>query len=116
MIPIPEEEYRKLFEDYEPDQTVKADAGKPRISLVPLDVLIPVALVREYGLKKYGEKESWRSVSDDRYRDAMMRHVIAYMDNPDESVDAESGLPSLWHLLTNVIFLVQKDLERRSQC
>ena len=109
MIPIPDNE------ELDHNQQIKADQGKPRISLVPMEILTAVARVREYGVAKYGEKESWMDVSPERYRDAMLRHMIEYINNPD-SVDSESGLPSLWHLLTNVVFLVQKDLERRSQC
>lgn len=90
------------------NQEIKADNGKPMISLVPMDILTAVARIREYGLAKYGEKESWKEVEPERYRDAMMRHVIAYITDPN-SVDAESGLPSLWHIACNVAFLIALD-------
>ncbi|MBR5089238.1 MAG: hypothetical protein IK093_07415 [Ruminiclostridium sp.] len=87
------------------DQTIKADAGKPRLSLVPTQIITAIARVREYGINKYGEKESWRKVETERYRDAMLRHALAYLVDPD-GVDEESGLPHLWHLACNIAFLI----------
>lgn len=86
------------------NQTIKADAGKPRLTLTPRRIVYDIARVREYGLKKYGEAESWRSVEIERYRDALMRHLFAYLDDP-KGVDEESGLPHLWHLECNAAFL-----------
>ena len=86
------------------DQEIKADKGKPQCRLVPSEIVRAIARIREYGLKKYGDKESWKSVSIDRYQDAMYRHLLAYIENPT-GVDEESGLPHLWHLACNVAFL-----------
>ena len=96
------------------DQTIKADEGKPRLSLVPMDILYAVAAIREYGLKKYGEKESWRSVEPERYRDALLRHMVEYIKDP-EAHDEESGLPTLWHIACNVSFLVELDFEAKQE-
>lgn len=95
------------------DQTIKADAGKPRLSLVPCEIIRDIARVREYGLAKYGASESWRNVEPERYRDAMYRHLLAYIEDP-KGVDEESGLPHLWHLATNVAFLCE--LEKYNGC
>ena len=92
------------------DQAIKSDAGKPRLSLVPTQIITDIARVREFGVKKYPDPDSWRRVSVDRYHDALFRHVIAYIENPS-SVDAESGLPHLWHIACNVAFLCE--LERK---
>lgn len=88
------------------DQTIKADAGKLHISLVPTEIVKAVARIREYGVNKYGDKESWRSVDAQRYRDALLRHTLAWWENP-EGVDAESGLPHLEHMACNVAFLLE---------
>lgn len=93
------------------NQEFKADNGKPRVSLVPTEIIRNVAIIREYGLKKYGEKESWKSVEPERYRDAMYRHLLAYIDDP-HGVDEESGLPHLWHLACNVAFLCELEKEK----
>lgn len=88
----------------EGDQDVKADAGKPRLTLVPQEILYAIAAVREYGCEKYGDPENWKKVDAQRYRDAMFRHFMAYLAGY-HSKDPESGLPHLWHLACNVAFL-----------
>lgn len=84
----------------------KADAGKPRLSLVPRKIIWNIAAIREYGNKKYGDPENWRQVEPERYRDAAYRHFMRYLDDPT-GVDDESGLPHLWHLACNVAFLCE---------
>lgn len=93
------------------DQTAKRDAGKPRPTLVPPKIIWAITKVREFGCKKYSDPENWRRVEPQRYRDAAYRHWLAYLENVD-SIDEESGLPSLWHLLTDVGFLVVLEWER----
>lgn len=88
----------------------KADAGKPRLALVPPAIIEAVGAVRTFGTQKYGDPENWRQVEPARYRDALMRHLCAYLRNP-AGVDAESGLPHLAHAACNVAFLLE--LERR---
>lgn len=92
------------------DQTVKADQGKARLSLVPRKILFDIARVREYGNNKYpdGGPDNWKRVEKWRYQDAMFRHMCAYLDDPD-GVDEESGLPHLWHLAYNVAFLCEME-------
>lgn len=90
------------------DQEAKADAGKPQLSLVPMQILNAIARVREYGNRKYGDPENWKTVAPSRYRDAMLRHAVAYIQDPN-GVDKESGLPHLWHLACNVSFLVEME-------
>lgn len=82
----------------------KADAGKPKISLVPMEILNDIARVREYGIEKYHDPDNWKKVDYRRYVDAMLRHSIQFAENP-ESLDEESGLPHLWHIACNVAFL-----------
>lgn len=86
----------------------KNDAGKPRLTLVPRRITWAVAAIREYGTKKYGDAENWRTVEPQRYRDAAMRHFLAYLDEP-KGKDAESGLPHLWHLACNIAFLCEME-------
>lgn len=92
------------------DQTAKADAGKPQLSLVPSAIIYAIAAIREYGCRKYpeGGKDNWKQVEPQRYRDAMYRHLLAYIDDPG-GVDAESGLPHLWHLACNAAFLCEME-------
>lgn len=90
------------------DQTVKADAGKLQIHLVPVQIIRDIAEVRMYGDKKYGDPENWRQVSPERYRDALARHFLAYLENPD-SVDEESGIKHLKHMACNLAFLCEME-------
>ena len=89
-------------------QQAKADAGKPKLTLVPRAILPAIAQVREYGCKKYGDPENWKQVDRQRYRDAAFRHFLAYLDDP-EGTDEESGLPHLWHLACNIAFLCEPE-------
>ena len=87
-------------------QEHKADNGKIRPTLVPTAAIKAIAMVREYGCRKYHDPDNWRMVEPERYRDALFRHLLAYLDDPS-SVDRESGLPHLWHLACNVAFLIE---------
>lgn len=85
---------------------MKFDKGKPKLSLVPTKIIKAIAVVREYGVNKYKTVNGWREVEPERYRDAMFRHLLAYIDDP-YGVDEESGLPHLWHLSCNAAFLCE---------
>ena len=88
-------------------QSAKADAGKPRPTLVPCSLIHAVTAIREYGTQKYHDPENWRKVDVQRYRDALYRHWLAYLDG--EKCDKESGLPHLWHLACNAAFLIEME-------
>ena len=85
-------------------QSAKSDMGKHRPTLVPVCLIRAVTAVREYGTAKYGDPENWRQVEPQRYRDALYRHWLAYLEG--DKCDEESGLPHLWHVACNVAFLI----------
>lgn len=89
-------------------QEAKADAGKAEIRLVPMEIVWAIAWIRMYGNRKYGDPENWKTVEPERYRDALMRHLLHYISDP-ESVDEESGYPHLWHAACNMAFLIHMD-------
>ena len=95
------------------DQTIKADNDKPKLSLVPPEIIRNIAYIREYGNNKYplGGKDNWKEVEPDRYKDALFRHLLAYLEDPN-GVDEESQLPHLWHLACNVAFLCELEKEK----
>ena len=82
----------------------KYDEGKPRPSLVPVEGIEAIMQVREYGMRKYGDAEDWRSIAPERWRNGLLRHVLHIWDSP-LALDYESGLPALWHVITNAAFL-----------
>lgn len=96
------------------NQKAKADAGKPKLTLVPRQIIYDIAEVREYGNKKYGNSENWKTVEIERYRDAAFRHFMAYLDNP-QGVDEESGIEHLKHLATNIAFLCEMEEAERKR-
>lgn len=88
-------------------QEAKADAGKPRPTLVPVSLIEAVASIREYGVAKYHDPDNWAKVEPQRYRDAMFRHWLAYLKG--EKLDPESGLPHLHHCACNLAFLIEME-------
>ena len=89
------------------NQEVKADHGKPRPTLVPPSLVMAVAKIREYGCQKYTDPENWKQVEPQRYKDALYRHLLAYLRG--ERNDPESGLPHLWHMACNIAFLIEME-------
>lgn len=94
------------------DQSAKADAGKLELTLVPTGIIRAIAKVRMFGTKKYKDPDNWKRVEKERYRNALYRHFLSYLDNP-HGKDPESGLPILWHVATNCAFLIE--LEKESE-
>lgn len=88
---------------------LKHDGGKPRLDLVPPEMIIAVGTVMTHGAEKYGEG-SYRKVEPKRYRSALMRHICKWLKNP-HGKDEDSGLPHLWHVACNVAFLIELDGE-----
>ena len=88
------------------DQSAKADAGKLPISLCPTQIIRDIAVVRAYGNKKYGSSDNWKTVEMRRYVDALLRHALEFVDNP-ESVDPESGIPHYKHMACNMAFICE---------
>lgn len=89
------------------NQEAKADAGKPRPTLVPVSLIEAVASIREYGVAKYHDPDNWKKVEPQRYKDAAYRHWLAYIKG--EKLDPESGLPHLHHCACNLAFLIEKE-------
>ena len=88
-------------------QKAKADAGKPRPTLVPVSLIEAVTAVHMYGNEKYHDPENWRQVEPQRYQDALYRHWLSYLKG--EQCDPESGLPHLWHQACNAAFLIEME-------
>ena len=88
----------------------KSDHGKAKISLVPTRIIWDIAAIREYGNNKYpeGGPDNWTKVEKQRYKDAMCRHLLGYLEDA-HGIDEESGFPHLWHLACNVAFLCEME-------
>ena len=92
----------------EKNQQAKADADKPRLSLVPPQIINDIAIIREFGTNKYHSTENWKTVEKSRYIDALYRHWLAYVAD-NQSVDEESGYPHLWHCACNLAFICEME-------
>lgn len=116
--------YEVVYELYNPDnKSLWTDVFRDFCEQYDIKALTAIDQVRdvlEYGLRKYGKKNSWQQVPDgkERYMSAMFRHLI---DNETglpydiDHIDEESGLPSYAHALCNMIFLIWLDL-KQSEC
>lgn len=87
-------------------KVAKADVGKPKLSLVPTQIIRDIAVVREYGTGKYHDPENWRKVELQRYIDAFYRHWLAFIEDR-HSVDAESGIEHYKHMACNMAFICE---------
>lgn len=85
-------------------KAAKDDAGKPRPSLVPVQIIRDITEVREYGTAKYHDPENWRNVELQRYIDAFYRHWLAFLEDK-HSVDTESGIEHYKHMACNMAFI-----------
>lgn len=90
---------------------LKYDGGKLQYSLIPPVALRALAEVLTFGAIKYAPN-SWQEVQEGerRYTDALMRHLEAYRDG--ETLDPESGLAHLKHLICNAAFLLHFEEQR----
>lgn len=106
------------------DYNAKFDKERPKISLVPTAIIYDIAKIREYGIKKYGDRESWKDVEIERYFDAMLHHILPCFDDM-EAKDKESGYPHLYHADCNLALILEmmecsgedkKTNEKRGRC
>ena len=96
----------EILRSEEPEKyKVKADEGKTRLDLVPPSIVWAVGKVMTYGVEKYYEG-SWREVDPKRYKAALLRHLMHYLENPTGR-DDESGLYHISHIACNVAFLIE---------
>lgn len=86
------------------DHTAKHDEGKLQIHLVPPQIIRDIAEVRMYGNQKYKDPDNWKTVEKWRYVDALLRHLLLYLEDPD-GVDEESGIKHYKHAACNMAFI-----------
>lgn len=81
----------------------KDDSGKPRMDLIPPEVAYALGRVLEFGARKYDDRNWEKGFAWGRSVAALKRHLAAWEAGQD--TDPESGMPHLWHVLTNAAFL-----------
>jgi hypothetical protein len=83
---------------------VKADLGKARMDLVPPELVFGVAEILGFGANKYGDRNWEKGMKWSRPFGAILRHLYKWWMG--ESLDPETGKSHLWHVATNVGFLI----------
>ena len=92
---------------------IKKDSGKLKWSLLPFEELKDVVKVLMHGAEKYSV-DNWKKCDDTtRYKDALMRHVVAYVSG--EETDEEFGLSHLAHAMCNCLFLMWFDKHKEDK-
>jgi hypothetical protein len=81
----------------------RLNKGKPKISMVPTELIEGIAQVMMMGEQKYGRNNWKKGLSFTETFDSLQRHLLAYQKG--EYVDQESGLPHLYHAGANLAFL-----------
>jgi hypothetical protein len=89
---------------------IKHDNGKPRISLIPREALEGAAKALTFGANKYNAHNFKKGIEYSRLVDAVMRHLIAWVDGEDN--DLESGLSHLDHALASLSMLKYMEVNK----
>ena len=82
-------------------EIAKDDMGKAKLSLVPVQIIRDIAVVREYGTEKYHDPDNWKKVELQRYIDAFYRHWLSFIED-NNSKDAESGIEHYKHIYSKL--------------
>lgn len=87
----------------------KKDEGKPRMELLPFDVLEAIARILTKGAQKYDARNWEKGIQYGRIFGAAQRHLVAYWNaNMDgrSGINEEDGNEShLDHAITELMFL-----------
>ena len=93
---------------------IKHDTGKRRLSLIEPLFIQTLGDVITFGAEKYAPN-NWRLCEDiSRYRDALLRHIFAYLSG--ELTDPETGIEHLAHAACNLMFLQYFDNIKETTC
>lgn len=85
-------------------QAERHNAGKPRLSLVPVEAYTAMASVLEFGARKYAPNQWRQGLPYTETLDSLLRHVNAFLAGED--IDPESNCPHLAHAMCNAAFLI----------
>ena len=92
---------------------MKYDTGKLDWTLIDFTALEGTVRALMQGEIIYG-RDNWKTLenAEQRYKAALMRHVVAYMKAPD--VKDESGESHLSHIICNALFLLHFEEEKQN--
>ena len=84
--------------------STKHDHDKVRLELIPPELLMAAGTILTSGAVKYGDGNWLGGMKWSRIIGATMRHFEAWRGGQD--LDEESGKSHLWHVATNIAFLI----------
>lgn len=96
------------------------NSGKPKLGLIRMSALEPMARVLEFGRQKYSDfdengemtydaRDNWdNGLKLSEVLDSLLRHVSDIQDG--KIIDDDSGLPIIGHIQANAMFLGSKNL------
>jgi hypothetical protein len=80
------------------------DTEKPRVDLIPSELIFGAGRALKYGADKYGEDNFREGIRSRRLVGSLLRHVFKWLDGED--VDQESGLDHLDHAAASLGMLM----------
>jgi len=83
---------------------VKHDQGKPRMDLIPPELLTEVAKILTFGADKYDDRNWEKGMEWGRVYAALQRHLWAWWNKEDK--DEETGESHLAHAACCISFLI----------
>jgi len=83
------------------DGDIKADSGKRRYDLVPIEAIEGIAEIFTYGSRKYDDNNWKKSEHPDRYYAAACRHLAEIRKG--NYIDPESNCFHIDHALTSLV-------------
>ena len=86
------------------NEAIRYDSEKPRMDLIPPEVLVALGKVLGFGAEKYEHRNWEKGLNWGRITGALLRHITAWMGGED--CDKESGLHHLHHAACNIAFLI----------
>jgi hypothetical protein len=115
--PIETEDRKRYFKKVEelamkndPLKFIKADIGRTMPSLIEPAYILGISDILTIGMEKYA-KNNWQLCDNtDRYKDALLRHILAYLGG--EVNDPETSRSHLYHASANLMFLDWFDRNR----
>lgn len=112
-VPTPVHRYNSIVDSIKKTQFTKHDKDKPRLDLIPHELVLGLGEILRHGAEKYGDN-NWATGADwSRYFAASQRHLWAWWSGEDE--DPESRLNHLLHATCCIAFLIayqSRDLGR----
>lgn len=87
-----------------PTEARKDDTAKPRLDLLPPELMLAVGDILTSGAAKYGNRNWEAGMNWGRVYAALLRHLCAWWGGID--TDPDTGKSHLWHAGACVAFLI----------